>query len=91
MTFSRMHIGLLGVVSIFTGIISPVVQDGNIALPFPLTDLQVPAYIILILLAIICILLTVRSWSWVRFFGLLIIAITGYLFIMAWNGEVRSL
>jgi hypothetical protein len=91
MTFSRMHMGLLGVVSLFTGIISPVVRDINTALPFPLTDMQVPAYVILILLSIICILLTVRSWAWVRFFGFFILTIIGYLFIVAWNGEVQSL
>ena len=83
--------GLLGVVSLFTGMIAPVVQNTSTALPFPLTDLQIPAYIILILLAIICILLTVRYWLWVRFFGLLIIMIIGYLFVISWNGDVHSL
>ena len=91
MNFSRMHMGLLGVVSLFTGMIAPVVQNTSTALPFPLTDLQIPAYIILILLAIICILLTVRYWLWVRFFGLLIIMIIGYLFVISWNGDVHSL
>lgn len=91
MTFSRMHIGLLGIVSIFTGVISPVVQNSSASFPFPLTDLQVPAYIILIFLAIICILLAVRYWGWVRFFGMLVLMMIGYLFTMSWNGSVESL
>lgn len=86
-----MHIGLLGIVSIFTGIISPVVHNSIASFPFPLTDLQIPAYIILVFLAIICILLAVRSWSWVRFFGLLVLILIGYLFTMSWNGTVESL
>ncbi len=85
MTLSRMHLGMLGVVSIFTGMISPVVRNTVSGFPFPLTELQIPAYLILLALAIISILLAVRSWSWVRFFGLLVLILLGYLFAMAWN------
>lgn len=90
MTLSRMHLGMLGVVSIFTGIISPVVGDAGASFPFPLTDLQIPAYLILFSLAIICILLAVRSWSWARFFCLLVLGLLGYLFVQTWNGEVHT-
>lgn len=91
MTLSRMHLGMLGVVGIFTGIIAPVVGNNIMSFPFPLTDLQVPAYLVLFSLAIICILLAVRSWSIARFFCLLVLGLIGYLFIKTWNGEVRTL
>ena len=90
MTLSRMHLGMLGVVSIFTGMISPVVRSGLSAFPFPLTDMQIPAYLVLLALAIICILLAVRWWSWTRVAGLIVIGLLGYLFVVAWSGEVRS-
>lgn len=90
MTLSRMHLGMLGVVGVFTGIISPVVSNNNLSSPFPLTDLQIPAYIILICLAIICILLAVRSWKFAKFFCLIVLGLIGYLFLKTWNGEVRS-
>ena len=90
MTLSRMHLGMLGVVSIFTGMISPIVRSTISGFPAPLTDLQIPAYVVLLMLAIICILLAVRSWSWVRFFGLMVLILLGYLFVISWGGEVRS-
>ncbi len=68
MTFSRMHLGMLGVVTIFTGMISPVVKNSVGEYPFPLTDMQIPAYLIFLLLAILCILLSVKLWSWIRVF-----------------------
>lgn len=85
-----MHLGMLGVVGVFTGIISPVVSSSTLSSPFPLTDLQIPAYIILICLAIICILLAVRSWKFAKFFCLIVLGLIGYLFLKTWNGEVRS-
>jgi hypothetical protein len=85
-----MHLGMLGVVSVFTGMISPVVRNSVSGFPAPLTDLQIPAYLILLMLAVISILLAVRAWSWVRFFGLVILMLLGYLFVMAWGGEVRN-
>ncbi|MBC7498610.1 hypothetical protein H7170_03105 [Candidatus Gracilibacteria bacterium] len=90
MTLSRMHLGMLGVASIFTGMISPVVRSGLSVFPFPLTDMQIYAYLILLILAIICVLLAVRSWSWTRVAGLITIVLIGYLFIVSWSGEVRT-
>lgn len=86
-----MHLGILGVVGIFTGIISPVIGNTSASFPFPLTDLQIPAYLVLLSLAIICILLTVKSWGTAKFFCLIVLGLIGYLFIKSWNGEVRTL
>ncbi|MBX9809758.1 hypothetical protein K2X92_05200 [Candidatus Gracilibacteria bacterium] len=90
MTFSRMHLGMLGVVSIFTGMISPVVKNSNGVFAFPLTNMQIPTYLILLSLAIICILLTARAWTGVKLFAYLILASIGYLFIVSWGGEMRT-
>ena len=47
MTFSRSHAGMLALVSIFTGMIAPIaIVDGK-SLAFPMTDMQIPAYLIL--------------------------------------------
>lgn len=90
MTLSRMHIGMLGVVSIFTGMISPVLTSNNSGLPFPLTDAQIYAYIVLLILSVICLLLAVRSWSWIRVFGIILVSILVYLFILASSGDIRT-
>lgn len=90
MTLSRIHLGMLGVVSIFTGMISPVVTTSTEEFPFPLTDLQIPAYILLVCLAVVCLLLVLRYRTWLQFFGMLILILLGYLFVMAWSEEVRS-
>jgi hypothetical protein len=79
---------MLGVVSIFTGMIAPVVRSGLSIFPFPLTDMQIYAYTVLLMLAIMCILLAVRWWSWARIVGLIVIAIIGYLFAVSWGGTV---
>jgi hypothetical protein len=52
--------------------------------------MQIYAYLILLVLAIICVLLAVRSWSWTRVAGLIIIVLIGYLFVVSWSGEVRT-
>ncbi len=85
-----MHLGMLGVVSIFTGMISPVVKNSIESFPFPLTDLQIPSYILLVCMAIICVLLALRYRTWVRIFAMLVLILLGYLFVIAWSGEVRS-
>ena len=90
MTFSRMHLGMLGVVSIFTGMISPVVKNANGVFAFPMTNMQIPTYLILLCLAIICILLTVRAWTWVKLFVYMILASIGYLFLVSWGWEIRT-
>lgn len=85
-----MHLGMLGVVSIFTGMISPVVKNNMGEYPFPLTDMQIPAYFVFLLLAILCILLSVRLWAWIRAFWLIIFILLGYLFVIAYNGDVKT-
>lgn len=52
--------------------------------------MQIPAYLVLLTLAIICILLAVRWWVWTRVAGLVVIGLLGYLFVASWGGEVRS-
>lgn len=90
MTLSRMHLGMLGVVSIFTGVISPVVSNNIASFPFPLTELQIPSYLILISLAIICILITIQSWLWARLFSLIVLGLIGYVFVVTWGGNVHT-
>jgi hypothetical protein len=52
--------------------------------------MQIYAYLVLLVLAVISILLAVRAWSWTRVAGLIVIVLIGYLFTVAWSGEVRS-
>lgn len=86
MTFSRSHAGMIGIISLFTGMIAPVVANGNMAYPFPLTDMQTLAYIILFLLAIGFYLVSVRRWGGFRIVGLVLLIILGYISSIAFSG-----
>ncbi len=66
MTFSRSHAGMIGIISLFTGMIAPVVGNSSVAYPFPLTDVQILAYIILLSLAVGFYLVSVRRWGMFR-------------------------
>lgn len=75
MTFSRSHAGMIGIISLFTGMIAPVVSNGTMAYPFPLTDMQILAYLILFLLAIGFYLVSIRRWGGFRVVGLTLLVI----------------
>ena len=86
MTFSRSHAGMIGIISLFTGMVAPVVANGNMAYPFPLTDMQTLAYIILFLLAIGFYLVSVRRFGAFRIVGLALLVILGYMSSIAFSG-----
>lgn len=69
MTLSRTHLAMLAVVSLFTGIIAPVVHDTMSTYPFPLTSMQVLSYVILTTLGLIFLMVSMNRWGWARFLG----------------------
>jgi hypothetical protein len=77
---------MIGIISLFTGMIAPVVANGNMAYPFALTDLQTLAYIVLFLLAIGFYLVSVRKWGGFRIVGLALLVILGYMSSVAFAG-----
>lgn len=75
MTFSRSHAGMIGIISLFTGMIAPVVGTGEYGYPFPLTDLQTITYIMLFLLALGFYFVSIQNWKIFRALSLIILII----------------
>lgn len=69
MNFSRTHAGMVALVSIFTGMIAPVVADSTRSYPFPLTDMQWGAYIVLALLVLCFYFVSTHNWKIFGLFG----------------------
>ncbi len=90
MTFSRVHAGMLAIVSIFTGLIAPVVGTEWASFPFPLTNIQTIAYILFGVLGVCFFLLSTRKWGFFRVFAGAILVLLAYLFIAALQGDVLS-
>lgn len=90
MQFSRSHAGMLAVVSIFTGMIAPVVADASRTYPFPLTDMQWGAYMILALLVVSFYLVSVGRWRIFRIVSILLFLLMGYLLFMALGGNIHD-
>lgn len=90
MTLSRTHMSMLAAVSIFTGIIAPAVGNASGTFPFPLTNMQIVAYILLILIGIVFLVSAMRNWKWLRLVWVIAIIIIIYLGFMAWTGQVTT-
>jgi hypothetical protein len=82
---------MIGIISLFTGMIAPLVANGNMAYPLPLTDMQTFAYIILFLLSVGFYLVSVRRWGLFRIIGLILLIILGYISSIAFSGWVHTL
>jgi hypothetical protein len=90
MTLSRTHLALLGIVSVFTGVISPVVKTNGGVFPFPLTDLQIYAYVVLLMLIVLCICLAYRAWNLMRIVGLILLVLIVILYIGVMQDGVHT-
>lgn len=88
MNFSRTHAGMVALVSIFTGMIAPVVADSTRSYPFPLTDMQWGAYIVLALLVLCFYFVSTHNWKIFGLFGWLLLVLLGYLFSVSIRGGV---
>jgi hypothetical protein len=91
MTFSRSHTGMIGIISLFTGMIAPVVANGNMSYPFPLTDLQTLSYVVLFLLAIGFYVVSTRRWDIFRIIALSLMVILWYMSSVAITDWIHSL
>lgn len=90
MTFSRSHAGMIGIISLFTGMIAPVLWTSSTAYPFPLTDLQTWSYILLFLLALSFYLVSIRNWRFFRIIASIIVFILVYMFIISLTAWVYA-
>lgn len=90
MTLSRTHLTLLGIVSVFTGVISPVVKTAGGVFPFPLTDLQIYAYVVLLMLIVLCLCLAYRAWNLMRIVGLILLVLIVILYIGVMQDGVHT-
>lgn len=90
MQFSRSHAGMLAVVSIFTGMIAPVVASIDRVYPFPLTDMQLGAYIVLALLIISFYLVSTQRWRIFRIVSVMLLVMMTYLLVMSVTGRVHD-
>jgi hypothetical protein len=82
---------MIGIISLFTGMIAPVVGNNSVAYPFPLTDVQILAYIILLCLAIGFYLVSVRRWGMFRITWLAILILLGYISSLAISGDIHAI
>lgn len=90
MTFSRTHTGMVGIISLFTGMIAPVLTDGILSYAFPMTSLQTLSYLILILLVIEFSLVSTRKWEIFNIIGIIILLSIGYMGYESFVGWVSS-
>ena len=90
MTLSRTHLALLGIVSVFTGVISPVVKTTGGVFPFPLTDLQIYAYVALFILITLCLCLTYRAWNLMRIGSIVLLILIAMLYTGAIQDGVHT-
>lgn len=81
MTFSRSHIGMMGIISLFTGMIAPVFWLWEREYPFPLTSIQTISYVILFLLALCFYLVSIHRWQIVKIIDVVIIILLSYISI----------
>lgn len=90
MTFSRSHTGMIGIISLFTGMIAPVVGTGSFSYPFPLTDLQTITYFMLFLLALGFYFVSIQNWKIFRIVGLILLIAISYMFLATVTGNVHA-
>jgi hypothetical protein len=90
MTLSRTHLALLGIVSVFTGVISPVVKTNGGVFPFPLTDLQIYAYLALFILITLCLCLAYKAWNLMRIGGIMLLILMAMLYTGAIQDGVHT-
>lgn len=90
MTFSRSHTGMIGIISLFTGMIAPVIGNEWGSYPFPLTSLQVYAYIILFLLSFGFYVVSVRRWYTFRLIGIATVSLITYMAYLCSSGNTSS-
>lgn len=91
MTFSRSHAGMIGIISLFTGMIAPIGKVSERGYPFPFTDIQWVSYIFMIFLALGFYLVSVRKWRLYKIIGMTLLGIMGYMFITLLTDRLHTI
>ncbi len=79
MRFERVHIALLSVMSIFTGVIAPTILIDNRPIPLPMTNARELSVIILFALAMMFYLAMERRWKLYHFVSAVVTILIGWI------------
>ncbi len=90
MGISRLHIALLAIMSLFTGIIAPGTSTQNGLLAYPMTDARVFSYVLLFFLIIGFYTASIHAWRFFRYNGILIFGMVSILFFLTLTGQVHD-
>ena len=90
MALSRIHTSMLAVVALFTGMISPLVTHGDDAYSLFMTDIQMLAYGVLILLAGIFLCSSLEAWRSMKIISVSSLIVILYFFIATWNRLIHT-
>ncbi len=90
MGISRLHIALLAIMSLFTGIIAPGTSTQNWLLAYPMTDARTFSYVLLFFLIIGFYTASIHAWRFFRYNGILIFGIVSILFFLTLTGQVHD-
>lgn len=88
MNFSRSHAGMLGIVSVFTGMIAPWVTDGINSLPYSLTNAQIISYMVFWVLTLGFFFSSTRKIEIYRWLVGWVLVLVGVLGWMTLDGEI---
>ncbi len=90
MNFSRSHIGMLWVISIFTGMIAPVLWVHEEVYPLALTSVKTVSYIILFILTLSFYFISISKWHIVQLLSVIIIWSLIYIAILYVWGDIYA-
>lgn len=90
MWISRLHIALLAIMSIFTGIIAPGTSVLENQLAYPMTDARIFSYILLFFLIIGFYTASIHTWRFFRYNSILIFGTIGILFFLTLTGQITE-
>jgi hypothetical protein len=90
MGISRLHIALLAVMSLFTGIIAPGTMTDTTALVYPMTDARSFSYALLFFLIIGFYTAAIHAWRLFRYNWVLIFGMVGILFFLTITGGITE-
>lgn len=81
---------MVAVVTLFTGMIAPVLANLDRSYAFPLTDIQGWAYLVLALLVICFYLVSIQRWRIFQIMSVLLMMLLAYLFFMSVTHQVST-
>jgi hypothetical protein len=91
MQFSRSHAGMLGLISIFTGMIASGASSDILQVPYPLTNMRWVAYSILLCIILDFYFVSMRRWKANKYYSLIIISLLVVLAFLTVTNNVIDL